>query len=137
MDVAIRLLSALTNVDGLDSDTLFDVRCLGVIRDFVSQNLGFAECVNKSGATSTRGTCYLLAKREKEWNCLHVPTTIKVNCTPFLTLFPLRLPANDILVVDTTNWDWKRVRLHVWVPLSYICTSNSARDVTLIFLMEG
>jgi len=56
MYAARGLLSALTNVDGLDSDTLFDVRCFRVIRDFVSQNLGFTECVNKSGATSTRGT---------------------------------------------------------------------------------
>lgn len=56
MDAAGGLLSALTNIDGLDSDPFLDVRCLGVIRDLVSQNLGLAECVDKSGATSTRGT---------------------------------------------------------------------------------
>jgi hypothetical protein len=26
------------------------------------------------------------------------PTTMTVNCTPFLTLFPLRRPAKDIVV---------------------------------------
>ena len=31
---------------------------------------------------------------------INIPTTITVNWTPFLTLFPLRLPANDIFGIE-------------------------------------
>jgi hypothetical protein len=36
------------------------------------------------------------------------PTTIKVNWTPFLTLFPLRLPANDMFFEDWSLGEFGR-----------------------------
>ena len=35
---------------------------------------------------------------------INIPTTITVNWTPFLTLFPLRLPANDIFGDEGQLW---------------------------------
>lgn len=57
--VSDRIVSAsrliLTDVDGLNPDTLFNVSGLGVVGNFVGQDLGFAEGVNEGGATGTRG----------------------------------------------------------------------------------
>jgi hypothetical protein len=44
------------NVDWLDPDTLFDVRGIWVVRDFVRQNLRLAQSVDEGGTASTRGT---------------------------------------------------------------------------------
>ena len=55
----------LTNVDGLDSDTLFNVSGLGVVGNFVGQHLGFTEGVNEGGATGTRGA--YASKMNKKW----------------------------------------------------------------------
>ena len=42
---------------------------------------------------------------------INIPTTITVNWTPFLTLFPLRLPANDIFGVKGQLWNWTSLKL--------------------------
>jgi len=34
----------------------------------------------------------------------YIPTTMRVNWTPFLTLFPRRLPANDMTSGEQSFW---------------------------------
>ena len=46
-----------TNVDGLDPDTLFDMRSLRAIADFMLQDLRFAQGVHKRRAAGARSTC--------------------------------------------------------------------------------
>jgi hypothetical protein len=46
----------LTNIDRLDSNAFFDMCRVRIVRDFVSQNLGLAESVDKGRASSSRGT---------------------------------------------------------------------------------
>ena len=85
-----------TNVNRFDSNALLDVRGVWVVRHLVGQDLGIAEGVDKGCATGSRSTCkiqFFGARRR----AAHPPTTMRVNWTPFLILFPLRLPAKDIL----------------------------------------
>ena len=63
----------------------------------MSQNFGLAEGVHECGATGARST---LENGEQGTRCTkerYKPTTMTVNWTPFLTLFPLRRPANDMV----------------------------------------
>lgn len=53
----------LTNIDRLDSNALFDVCCVWVIGDFMSQNLRLAKGIDKGGASSSRCT---LRNRKRE-----------------------------------------------------------------------
>ena len=47
----------LTNIDRLDPDTLFDMRSLRAIADFMLQDLRFAQGVHKRRAAGARSTC--------------------------------------------------------------------------------
>ena len=62
---------------------------------------------------------------------INIPTTITVNWTPFLTLFPLRLPANDIFGVEGQLWNWTSLKENLLSTLkvrggvtSFISISN-------------
>ena len=46
-----------TDVDRLDPDTLFDMRSLRAIADFMLQDLRFAQGVHKRRAAGARSTC--------------------------------------------------------------------------------
>src|ERR1700722_18993543 len=48
---------ALTNVDGLNSNAVFNVSSVWVVRDFMGQNLGFAQSVHESRAAGARSAC--------------------------------------------------------------------------------
>lgn len=101
-----------TDIDRLDANALFDVCNVCIVCNLVRKDLGFAERVDEGGATRARCTCVFCGQvhektrrkmvrrvpnrvthREKKDG---VPTTITVNWTPFLTLFPLRL-AYDMM----------------------------------------
>lgn len=45
------------------------------------------------------------ARWQADWARKDVPTTMTVNWTPFLTLFPLRRPANDMM-----DRGWREMR---------------------------
>ena len=89
-----------TDVDGLDADALLDVGLLRVVRRLVLQHGALAERVDERCPARARRACWPVRRyapwkrkaREKD-----PPTTMTVNWTPFLTLFPLRLPANDMM----------------------------------------
>lgn len=71
----------------------------------MSQHLRFTKGIDKSCTTSPRstlGSTLRMTRSEKGMRSefIDIPTTITVNWTPFLTLFPLRLPANDIFCVE-------------------------------------
>ena len=51
-------LLLLTDIDGLDSDALFDVRSVWVITDLVRDNLRLAESIDKGRAARSRGTFF-------------------------------------------------------------------------------
>lgn len=53
---ARRYVVVLTDVDRLDSDTLFDVCGLWVVANFVWEDFRLAECVYKRRAASSRRT---------------------------------------------------------------------------------
>ena len=46
----------LTDIDGLDSDTLFDVSSVWVVADLVSDDLRLAEGIDECRASCPRGT---------------------------------------------------------------------------------
>jgi hypothetical protein len=50
-------VSTLTNVDGLNLDTLFNVSHLRIVRNLVCKHLRLAESVHEGGPTCARGTC--------------------------------------------------------------------------------
>ena len=89
----------LTNVDWLDANALLDVGSLSIVSSLMREDLGFTKRVDKSGATSTRSACIRVVENAKkgEGTAEHnegsraAPTTMTVNWTPFLTLFPRRL----------------------------------------------
>lgn len=83
---------------GLDFDTLLRMSTLGHIRNLVVQDFCLAERVHKGGSSSSRSPyrkdaifqvdeAFLLAEDDKR----DVPTTMRVNWTPFLGCFPLFL----------------------------------------------
>lgn len=121
------LLVELTNVHRLDPDALLDMCAIGVVRYFVGQHLRLAQGVHESRASSTRCTYKPHPKpknefrvQRKEWldseAKKNIPTTMTVNWTPFFTLFPLRLPANDILAKAAVVRVVRRVELSSYLP---------------------
>jgi hypothetical protein len=108
--------SRRTDVDWLDSDALFDVGHVGTVGDLVVQDLGLAEGVDKGGAPSARGTLTTVSmafggqeQRARGRGTMgnrteSSPTTMRLNWTPFLTLFPRRR------IVFRRRTSWKRAK---------------------------
>jgi hypothetical protein len=53
-----------TDVDGLNPDTFFNMCGIGIIGDFVRQDLGFAQGIDKSRSPGARGTFDLNVQKE-------------------------------------------------------------------------
>ena len=53
----------LTDIDGLDPNTFLDMCGIGIVGDFVRQDLGFAQGIDKSRSPRARGTFNLNAQK--------------------------------------------------------------------------